>query len=236
MIIRWGGPRVGSRSRAGRCRRLRLRGGRRVVRWPFSMKLDIPAGDFAGYIFDCDGTLVDTMPLHYQAWNLAMQRAGLRGELSEDLFYSLGGVPTRRVAELMGQHYNLAVDPDRMFVEKEEIFLELQTDLKPIPAVVEFARAVARLAPVSVASGGPKPIVRETLARVGLADLFPIVVTPEDVKRGKPAPDLFLLAAEKMGVPPQRCLVFEDADPGVEAAKAAGMRWVYVPSRTMARG
>lgn len=199
------------------------------------MKLDIPAGDFAGYIFDCDGTLVDTMPLHYRAWNLAMQRAGLRGELSEDLFYSLGGVPTRRVAELMGQHYNLAVDPDRMFVEKEEIFLELQTDLKPIPAVVEFARAVARRAPVSVASGGPKPIVRQTLERVGLAELFPIVVTPEDVKRGKPAPDLFLLAAEKMGVPPQGCLVFEDAEPGVEAAKAAGMRWVYVPSRSMAR-
>lgn len=200
------------------------------------MKLDIPAGDFAGYIFDCDGTLVDTMPLHYRAWNLAMQHAGLRGELSEDLFYSLGGVPTRRVAELMGQHYNLAVDPDRMFVEKEEIFLELQTDLKAIPAVVEFARAVAKHAPVSVASGGPKPVVRETLARVGLAELFPIVVTPEDVKRGKPAPDLFLLAAEKMGVPPQSCLVFEDAEPGVEAAKAAGMRWVYVPSRTMARG
>jgi HAD superfamily hydrolase (TIGR01509 family) len=200
------------------------------------MKLDIPAGDFAGYIFDCDGTLVDTMPLHYRAWNLAMQRAGLRGELSEDLFYSLGGVPTRRVAELMGQHYNLAVDPDRMFVEKEEIFLELQTDLKAIPAVVEFARAVAKHAPVSVASGGPKPVVRETLARVGLEELFPIVVTPEDVKRGKPAPDLFLLAAEKMGVAPQSCLVFEDAEPGVEAAKAAGMRWVYVPSRTMARG
>jgi len=200
------------------------------------MKLDIPAGDFAGYIFDCDGTLVDTMPLHYRAWNLAMQRAGLRGELSEDLFYSLGGVPTRRVAELMGQHYHLAVDPDRMFVEKEEIFLELQTDLKAIPAVVEFARAVAKHAPVSVASGGPKPIVRETLARVGLAELFPIVVTPEDVKRGKPAPDLFLLAAEKMGVAPQSCLVFEDAEPGVEAAKAAGMRWVYVPSRTMTRG
>lgn len=200
------------------------------------MKLDIPAGDFAGYIFDCDGTLVDTMPLHYRAWNLAMQRAGLRGELSEDLFYSLGGVPTRRVAELMGQHYHLAVDPDRMFVEKEEIFLELQTDLKAIPAVVEFARAVAKHAPVSVASGGPKPVVRQTLERVGLAELFPIVVTPEDVKRGKPAPDLFLLAAEKMGVAPQSCLVFEDAEPGVEAAKAAGMRWVYVPSRTMARG
>jgi HAD superfamily hydrolase (TIGR01509 family) len=157
------------------------------------------------------------------------------GELSEDLFYSLGGVPTRRVAELMGAHYRLTLDPDRVFVEKEEIFMELQTELRVIQPVVDFARAVAKFAPVSVASGGPKPIVRATLERTGLLDLFPIVVTPEDVTRGKPSPDMFLLAAEKMGVPAARCLVFEDAEPGVEAARAAGMQWVYVPSRTMVR-
>ena len=199
------------------------------------MELQIPPGQFAGYIFDCDGTLVDTMPLHHRAWSLALQRAGLRGELDEDLFYSLGGVPTRRVAELLGAHYGLAVDADRMFVEKEEIFLELQGELRVIPAVVEFARRVARDFPVSVASGGPKPIVRHTLERVGLAELFPIVVTPEDVTRGKPAPDMFLLAARLMGVAPEDCLVFEDATPGVEAARAAGMPCVLVPSRTMAR-
>jgi HAD superfamily hydrolase (TIGR01509 family) len=199
------------------------------------MELVLPPGEFSGYIFDCDGTLVDTMPLHYRAWNLALQRAGLRGELDEDLFYSLGGVPTRRVAELLGAHHRLAVDADRMFVEKEEIFLGLQGELRVIPAVVEFARRVARVAPVSVASGGPKPIVRQTLERTGLAELFPVVVTPEDVTRGKPAPDMFLLAARLMGVDPAACLVFEDATPGVEAARAAGMACVFVPSRTMAR-
>ena len=199
------------------------------------MKLDFPDGDFAGYIFDCDGTLVDTMPLHYRAWNIAMQRSGLNGELSEELFYSLGGVPTRWVAELLGQHYRLTLDPDHVFVEKEEIFLELQGELKVIEPVAQFAREVAKRAPVSVASGGPKPIVRQTLERVGLIDLFPIVITPEDVVHGKPAPDMFLLAAERMGVEPARCLVFEDADPGVRAAQAAGMKWVYVPSRTMVR-
>ncbi|MBA3849259.1 MAG: HAD family phosphatase [Opitutus sp.] len=199
------------------------------------MKLDLPAGDFAGYIFDCDGTLVDTMPLHYRAWDAAMRRAGLRGGLCEDLFYSLGGVPTRRVAELLGRHYGLPLDPDRVFVEKEEIFLELQDELQVIGPVVDFAREAARRAPVSVASGGPKPIVRQTLERVGLAGLFSIVITPEDVTHGKPAPDMFLLAAERMRVPPGQCLVFEDAEPGVQAAKAAGMRWVFVPSRAMAR-
>lgn len=222
---------VGAAAGRGRCRRLRLPGRWVLVRWPFRMQLDIPAGPFAGYIFDCDGTLVDTMPLHYRAWNVAMQRAGMPGELSEELFYSLGGVPTRRVAELLGQHYGLAVDADRMFVEKEEIFLEMEGELRVIPAVVDFAREIARRAPVSVASGGPKPIVRRTLERVGLAELFPVVVTPEDVRHGKPAPDMFLLAAAKMGVPPTECLVFEDADPGFRAAEAAGMRWVRVPSR-----
>lgn len=200
------------------------------------MRLEIPPGPFAGYIFDCDGTLVDTMPVHFRAWNIAMQRSGLRGELDEDLFFSLGGVPTRRVAELLGEHYGLALDPDRVFVEKEEIFLELEEELRVIPAVVEFARAVARVAPVSVASGGPKPIVRHTLERAGLADLFSIVVTPEDVVHGKPAPDMFLLAASRMGVAPAHCLVFEDAQPGIAAAEAAGMRWVRVDSRGMARG
>lgn len=195
------------------------------------MKLDIPSGDFAGYIFDCDGTLVDTMPLHYRAWSAAMQRHGLKGELSEDLFYSLGGVPTRRVAELMGQHYGLKLDPDQVFHEKEDIFISMQGEMKVIQLVVDFARAVAKRKPVAVASGGPKPIVRRTLEVTGLSELFPILVTPEDVLHGKPAPDMFLLAAAKMGVAPEACLVFEDADPGFRAAEAAGMKWVAVPSR-----
>ncbi|MBI5424803.1 MAG: HAD family phosphatase [Opitutae bacterium] len=195
------------------------------------MKLDIPSGDFAGYIFDCDGTLVDTMPLHYRAWSAAMQRHGLKGELSEDLFYSLGGVPTRRVAELMGQHYGLKLDPDQVFHEKEDIFISMQGEMKVIQPVVDFARAVAKRKPVAVASGGPKPIVRRTLEVTGLSELFPILVTPEDVLHGKPAPDMFLLAAAKMGVAPEACLVFEDADPGFRAAEAAGMKWVAVPSR-----
>jgi beta-phosphoglucomutase-like phosphatase (HAD superfamily) len=200
------------------------------------MKLDIPAGDFAGYIFDLDGTLVDTMPLHYRAWNEAMQRAGLKEKLSEDLFYSFGGVPTRKVAELLSRHYGLAIDVDQVFHQKEARFGELQTDLQLIGPVVDFARRVAEKFPVSVASGGPRLIVRGTLARVGLAGLFPVVITPEDVRHGKPAPDMFLLAAERMGVPAAQCLVFEDADPGIKAAEAAGMKWVHVPSRTNPRG
>ncbi len=196
------------------------------------MKLNIPPGEFAGYIFDLDGTLVDTMPLHYRAWNRAMQLAGLREPLSEDLFYSLGGVPTRRVAKLLAEHYGLAIDVEKVFHQKEALFLELRSEMKLIDAVVAFARqAAATRIPVSVASGGPRDIVGHTLELMHLKDLFPVVVTPEDVVHGKPAPDLFLLAAKKMGVAPEKCLVFEDAEPGFKAAEAAGMKWVRVDSR-----
>jgi len=195
------------------------------------MQLDFPAGDFAGYIFDLDGTLIDTMPLHYRAWNRAMRAVGLATDLDEDLFYSLGGVPTRRVAELLAQHYGLSIDAEAMFHHKEALFQEIQHDAKLIEPVVEFARRAALTKPVSIASGGPRDIVRRSLEIAGLAPLFKVVVTPEDVARGKPAPDLFLLAASRMGVPPASCLVFEDAEPGMRAAEAAGMKWVRVPSR-----
>ena len=195
------------------------------------MKLDIPPGDFAGYIFDLDGTLVDTMPLHYRAWDEAMRAVGLKCQLDEELFYSLGGVPTLKVAELIGKHYGLTVDPHAVFDHKESLFKALQQDAKLIEPVVAIARRVAATHPVSIASGGPRDIVREMLRIAGLAPLFKVVVTPEDVVHGKPAPDMFLLAAKKMGVAPEQCLVFEDAEPGMRAADAAGMQWVRVPSR-----
>lgn len=195
------------------------------------MKLEIPHGDFGGYIFDLDGTLVDTMPLHYRAWDTAMRAVGLNAPLDEELFYSLGGVPTKRVAELIAAHYGLTVDVHAVFDHKEALFVELQADAKVIEPVVEIARRMALTHPVSIASGGPRVIVHGMLELTGLAALFPVVITPEDVVHGKPAPDMFLLAAQRMGVAPEKCLVFEDAEPGMRAAEAAGMQWVRVPSR-----
>jgi HAD superfamily hydrolase (TIGR01509 family) len=195
------------------------------------MILEIPEGDFGAYIFDLDGTLVDTMPLHYKAWDFAMRRAGLAETLDEDLFYSLGGVPTLQVAELIGSHYGIKIDPQFVFQDKETLFREIQADAQLIEPVVAFARRVAETHPVAVASGGTREIVERSLALTGLAELFPVVVTACDVIHGKPAPDMFLLAAEMMGVAPEKCLVFEDAEPGMRAATAAGMKWVRVPSR-----
>lgn len=195
------------------------------------MKLNIPSGDFAGYIFDLDGTLVDTMPLHYRAWNRAMQLAGLKQELSEDLFYSLGGMPTLRVAAVFAEHYGITLNVEKVFHQKEALFMELRAEMKLIDAVVAVARKAHGRMPQSVASGGPREIVRHTLELMKLAELFPVVVTPEDVTHGKPSPEMFLLAAKKMGVEPEQCLVFEDAEPGIQAAEAAGMKWVRVESR-----
>lgn len=199
------------------------------------MRLDIPAGDFAGYIFDLDGTLIDTMPLHYRAWDAAMREHGLGRSLDENLFYSLGGVPTVRVAELIGAHYGLTLDPQRVEHTKEGIFLQMLDAVEQIAPVAAFARRAARTHPVSIATGGMPEIALPALKAAGLDDLFKIVVTPKDVApgRGKPAPDMFLLAAEKMGVLPAECLVFEDAEPGIRAALAAGMRVVRVPSRVL---
>ena len=197
------------------------------------MQLDIPQGDFAGYIFDLDGTLIDTMPLHYKAWDAAMRVHGLGETLDEDLFYSLGGVPTVRVAEVIGAHYGLKIAPLEVEHTKETLFLEKLKDVAHIVPVVAFARRVAATHPVAIATGGMPEIAMPALKATGLDGLFKIVVTPKDVApgRGKPEPDMFLLAARKMDVPPERCLVFEDAEPGIKAALAAGMQVVRVPSR-----
>ena len=197
------------------------------------MQLDIPPGDFAGYIFDLDGTLVDTMPLHYLAWDEAIRGVGLKGALDEDFFYSMGGVPTRRVAELIGLHYGLKLDSEAVMHAKEQLYLKLVSQAKPIKPVVDFLRRVATTHPCAIATGGTPEVALPALDAAGLKGFFKVIVTPCDLAqgRGKPAPDMFLLAAEKMGVPPKRCLVFEDAVPGIQGALAAGMQVVHVPSR-----
>jgi beta-phosphoglucomutase-like phosphatase (HAD superfamily) len=198
------------------------------------MILEIPAGEFDGYLFDLDGTLIDSMPAHYRAWDAAMRQFGMPGTLDENLFYSLGGVPTPRVAELIGRHYGLALNPLEVMEVKESFFYKNGIpSVTIIEPVADFARRVAKTKPVSIVTGGTPDIVIPSLAAVGMSDVFKIIVTASDVPpgRGKPEPDMFLLAAQQMNVDPARCLVFEDAEPGIRAARAAGMEVVRVPSR-----
>ncbi len=194
------------------------------------MVISFPARDYAGYIFDLDGTLIDSMPIHFAAWTAGLRNSGFRHEFSEEFFYSLGGVPTRRIIEILNERDGTHMDPDAVMHEKERIYLDLLPGVARIEPVVEFAqRAVKRGIPVSIASGGPRPVVDAALHGAKLDHLFAIRVTPEDVQHGKPSPEMFLLAAKKMGVPAHECLVLEDAELGRQAAVSAGMDYVMVP-------
>jgi HAD superfamily hydrolase (TIGR01509 family) len=194
------------------------------------MQIAFPAKDYAGYIFDCDGTLVDSMPAHYRAWQRCLAASSFDGEFSEELFYSLGGVPTRRIVELLNERDGSQMDPDRICELKEHFYVAALPEIQPIVPVVEFARRVAARRPCAVASGGLRDVIVRTLELAGLAPLFPVVVAAEDAIHGKPAPDLFLLAAKRLGVPPGQCLVLEDSPLGRQAAEAAGMDCLMIPS------
>jgi HAD superfamily hydrolase (TIGR01509 family) len=185
-----------------------------------------PKKRYAGYIFDCDGTLADSMPAHYRAWAATVQKHG--GQLPEDLFYELGGWPSRKMVEYLNELFGTSLDPDVIADEKERFYLEHISTIQPIAEVVSFAQEVALFAKVSVASGGVLAVVTRTIAAIGVTDLFPVIVTSEQVNRGKPFPDMFLEAARRMAVPPGDCLVFEDSPAGLEAAQAAGMDYVVV--------
>ena len=189
--------------------------------------LELPPGDFAAYIFDCDGTLADTMPTHYRAWQEALGEHA--ANFPEAMFYELGGVPTARIVEILNERHGSSLPVDATVEHKESIFLKLSPQIAAIEPVVSIAKAMHGRKPMAVASGGHRRIVMTTLRALGIVDLFDTIVTSEDYRRGKPSPDPFLEAALRLGVAAEKCLVFEDTATGIEAAKAAGMQWVLVP-------
>ena len=192
------------------------------------MKLQIPEGEFDAYIFDCDGTLADTMPLHYEAWCLALEN---KAEFPEALFYELGGVPASGVIQILNERYGHQMPVEETAQYKEGIFTKLIPQILPIEPVVAFVHEFFGKKPLAVASGGHRAIVIKTLTALGIADKFDAIVGAEDYKNGKPAPDPYLEAARRIGVSPERCLVFEDTQIGIDAAHAAGMQAVFVSSR-----
>lgn len=193
-------------------------------------RLAVPAGLFGGVIFDCDGTLVDSMPLHYVAWVESLTRHQAPFEFSEEEFYSLAGVREQDSVKLLNAKHGTQIDPESVAEVKMRIFQEWIPRMTEIAPVARLARAAAAArVPIAVASGSEEETVRGCLQATGLLDLFEIIVTPRLVKQGKPAPDMFLLAAERLGVAPESCLVLEDGDSGMRAAAAAGMQAVFVP-------
>jgi beta-phosphoglucomutase-like phosphatase (HAD superfamily) len=179
-----------------------------------------------GLIFDCDGTLADTMPLHWRAWQAIAARHKLH--FPQDRFYALGGVPSRDILKMLGKEQGILLDPIAVAREKEAEYLPLIAQVEPINAVVGVARENYGKVPMAVASGGTREIIGQVLERVGIRSLFDVIVTSEDIVNQKPAPDIFLEAARRIGVPPRFCRAYEDTDLGLQAIRAAGMEAVDV--------
>ena len=176
---------------------------------------------YDGLVFDCDGTLADTMPAHYVAWCATLDR--YRMSLPEDRFYSLGGVPTQKIVAMLASEAGLAVDCDRVAKEKEAAFHEALHAIGPIDAVVDIARRHRGHLPMAVATGTVRWSAERVLRHLGIFDWFDAVVCADDVERHKPEPDVYLLAAERLKVDPRRCCAYEDTDLGIASARAAGM-------------
>ena len=190
------------------------------------MNIKLPDGDFDAYIFDCDGTLADTMPLHYRAWLAALKEHN--AEFPEALFYELGGVPTARIVEILNERHGHSMPVQETATFKDDLFIELIPQTLPIEPVVELVHQFHGVKPLAVASGGTREIVTKILSALGIVKKFDAIITVEDYRQGKPAPDPFLEAARRLGIVPERCLVFEDTTAGIASAKAAGMKWVLV--------
>lgn len=182
-------------------------------------------------IFDCDGTLVDSMPMHYEGWLAAFAAAGVVGALEEQEYLDLGGVPGPVVVEHVAKKTGRSLDVGEILSRKRALVAERIGSVRPIEPVVSWLRWCHREGlGLAIGSGGTRRIVLASLRAAGLDGYFAPenIFTADDVVRGKPDPDLFLAAASALGVEPVDCLVVEDGPPGIVAAEAAGMRCLDV--------
>lgn len=193
-------------------------------------RIEFPEGDFDGLIFDLDGTLVDSMPAHFDSWCAALAQYGAGGIFGEDVFYAMGGRPTHDIVKDLNGEHGLHLDPDAIRLAKREHFLNHLDKIALYDEVADFLKAYAGKVPIGVATGSSRLGAERTLQAVGLSDLIDEVVTADEVKCGKPAPDVYLETALRMEVAPGRCVAFEDAPAGIMAAQSAGMRVVAVPA------
>ncbi len=193
-------------------------------------ELKLPTSDYKALIFDLDGTLVDSMPVHFRAWCRALEDNGAPGVFPEDVFYAMGGRPTRDIVEIINGEQNLNLDPDLVARSKKKHFLKELGKVALIKEVAVFAEENRGKVPMAVASGGSREVVEKTLQLLNISDWFDEVVSCSEVANGKPAPDIFLEAALRLGVAPEECVVFEDGRAGIIGAREAGMEVVVVPT------
>ena len=191
------------------------------------MKLTIPDGPFLAYLFDCDGTIVDSMPLHYLAWSEILAEWGC--VFDEDLFYSMGGMPVVEIVATLNRQHGLNMPVEAVARRKEELYYLHLPQLQAVPEVLEHVEASYGKIPFAVVSGSTRDSVVKSLEILNILDRFETLVCAGEYRNSKPHPEPFLLAAERLSVAPEHCLVFEDTEMGIQAATAAGMASVKVP-------
>lgn len=181
---------------------------------------------YEGIIFDMDGTLVDSMPSHLEAWRLTCEHYGYPFDL--DYMHSLGGVPTAETVQLLNQKYQLS-HCEQVVSKTKRVFWDNMT---LVPSLIEVTVDILHKhylsKPIGVGTGADRSHAEELLTHHNLLSKLSALVTATDVTKGKPHPETFLAVAEQMNVKPDRCIVFEDTEIGFQAAKRAGMDCVLV--------
>ena len=178
-------------------------------------------------IFDFDGTLADTMFFHWKAWEIVAQRHGIK--LDQKRLYSMGGIPSRDILIILRREQSLPyLDVEAAAKEKEAEYVKMMGKVRLIEPIASIARENRGKLPMAIATGGRRSIMETILPQLGIQDWFQAVVTSQDVTHQKPAPDIFLEAARRLGVDPQHCRGYEDTDLGLEGIRAAGMEAVDV--------
>lgn len=185
-----------------------------------------PTPPYKALIFDCDGTLADTLPVHFQTWLTALNAVG--ANISRDWYYQYCGTSAAEMLQILKQTFGYEFDSEAVMVARQHHYRSLICTVKEVQAVAQVVHSHYGKVPMAVASGGERTILEATLATIKLRKFFNAIVSVDDVKQGKPQPDLFLLAAQKLGVSPQDCIVYEDSDSGIEAARRASMRSIDV--------
>lgn len=183
-------------------------------------------GEYEAFLYDCDGTLADNMMAHKLAYKEVAANYGIGLDLN--MVDEFAGMPTAIFAKEITKRYGVAL-PDTFASEKSQIFIDKYIEkTQPISYVAEHLKNHVGKVKIAVVSGGSRKTVTKTLTVLGLIDLIDVMVCAGETPKGKPAPDPFLAAAEALGIDPTKCIVFEDADLGVQGAIAAGMDWVRV--------
>lgn len=188
--------------------------------------MNIDTAQFTALIFDLDGTLIDSMPLHNEAWIKTLQSFG--HDLDEKVLYELAGIPTFDTVKILNQRYAWSLDPATITHQKESYYLSHLDMVNANDEILQIAKDHFQTKPMAIVTGGQSRNVKKVLEALKINYLFDAVICAEDTQNPKPSPEPFLLAARRLIKNPCDCLVFEDGESGILGAKAAGMAVIQV--------